>query len=296
MGVCQRCGSFTCLQCRQLNPQFCPKCAERRAAFFFNRDNLHIIDLLSATWNNAFKPYWVELSVAAFLTTLIPSIVSYILQIPIFFLGMGDGMMGKGAGAGAAAVTGLAVLTMGFAVVAALVQILLQMSLQRGLVEMAHAAWNGHRPAFGVLFNFKAGLKVVAASWLVGLPAVVLIAMLAILMVSVITLKSTLILALGVFLIVSVSLALGIWLLPTVLLMQPFAENPDIGIMEGIRLCFERGRGQRLNIFLVALMSGFLILLGFFALCIGVIPAMGLAFSYQTGLWKALSTPGASSA
>jgi len=288
--TCQRCGSFTCAQCKQLHPQCCPKCAQRRAAFFFNRENLQVGDLLSATWHNVFKPYWVELSLAAFLALLIPSVASYVFQIP-FLLAVGGVKENIGLGVAFAMLGWTVVL----GVLSTAVQFVLQACFQRGLADMAHAVWNGHRPAFGVLFNFKAGLKAGAASLLVGLLCLAPAGVAALLIVGALAMESGLALALAIVLVVVGAVALLVWLLPTVLLVQPYAENPNMGIVEGIRLCFERGRGQRLNIFLVALLCALIGCAGMLALCIGIIPAMGLAFAYQAGLWKALSTPGTGS-
>jgi hypothetical protein len=283
-GACQRCGSFTCIRCRQLNPLFCPKCVERRAPFLFNRDNLHVVDLLSATWNNVFRQYWLELSLAALLLFVVPAVASYALQLPVFFLSLGGT---KAAGLLASLISLLAVL-------GGIVQFALQMSFQRGITEMAHAAWNGQKLAFNVLFNFKAGLKAGAAALLVAIPLFVLIGLAAVLVAGAVAMQSSLFITLAVLLAVVAAIALAIWLLPAQLLFQPFVENPDIGIVEAIRLCFERGRGYRLKIFLVGLVSLPIFMAGFLVCGIGLFPAMGLMVAYQTGLWKALSTPGAS--
>lgn len=283
--TCQRCGSFTCVLCQQQNPRLCPKCAGRYTAFLFNRGNLDIVDLLSATWSNVFKPHWIELSLAAFVAFAVPGVASYIFQIPNFILASN--------GIEAPAQLGMSLLLMLMAVV---VQLVLQLVFQRGLIEMAHSAWNGQKPAFGALFNFKAGLKAfvafllafmlpVAAWGLGGVAAVTFFA----------ASKSTGLLVMAAGLGIATYTALIIWLLPAYLLCQPFAENPDVGILEGIRLCFERGRGFRLKIFLAGLISVPIILLGFMACGIGIFPAMGLIFAYQTGFWKALSTSGSSS-
>jgi hypothetical protein len=257
--------------------------------FLFNRDSLDVIDLLSATWSNVFRQYWVELSVAAFLFSIVPAIASYAVQLPSFILSF----------ARVFSDTTVEILLMGITllltVLGVIVQFVLQVSFQRGIIEMTCAAWNGQKLAFGALFKFKAGLRAGAAWLLVHIPALVLAGLAAALIGGAIAIQSGLFLAFAIALVVAATIVLLIWLLPTQLLFQLFAENPDVGIVEAIRLCFERGRGYRWKIFLAGLISIHIALAGLLACGIGLLPALGLIFAYQTGLWKALSTPGANS-
>jgi len=252
--------------------------------------------LLSATWNNAFKPYWLELSVAALLMFLIPSIAGYLLRLPsIFFSPLFVNNFGSSFDI-ANILTSFAGLFL-FQFLAMVVQLFLQCTLQRGLVEMSHAAWSGQRPTFNMLFDFKTGLKTVLAALLIALPGVASAGLIA----GAITLLSktgslpisALSLAFITLISIATFVALGIWLLPATLLFQPFAENPDVGVMEAVRLCFERCKGFRLQLVGLLLISMAISSLGMILCCIGIAPAMALVNTYQTGFWKALSTPGA---
>ncbi|MCL2179205.1 MAG: hypothetical protein FWC28_02145 [Proteobacteria bacterium] len=297
--ICQRCGSFTCIQCKQLNPNFCPKCAQRHTAFFFNRSNLHLFDLLSATWNNTFKPYWLELSLAAFLTALLPTIVGYAFQIPSI---ISSGVITKAGGTSVASLLTFSFFQILFFILSVAAQSLTQCTLQRGLVEMSHTAWEGQRPTFNILFNFQTGVKATLASFLVAIPWLVLAGLGVATIVGVKTLEQTgaipasgFVLALVVLLFVASAIALGIWMLPATLLFQPFAEKPDISIMGAMHLCFERCKGFRLQVFCLLLISMLISLMGILACCVGIFPAMAMVFAYQTGFWKALAVPGADS-
>lgn len=192
-----------------------------------------------------------------------------------------------------------------FSALAYLVQLLLQYVFQRGLLEMANTAWNGQRPAFGVLFNFKAGLKAAVAGFLVAIPGLVLM-----LLGGLIAFGTTAfhlfsqrapelpfmgfpIAVLG--LTVCAIVAVYLWLMPLVLILPVFAAEPNIGITDAFRLCMERGHGRRLQIFLMLLVCFAITFVGLCACCIGLIPAAAFVFTYQMGFWKALSTPGISS-
>jgi len=283
--ICQRCGGFTCLQCQQHHPRFCSTCAGHQAPFLFNRGNLNVVDLLFAAWNQVFKKHGAELSVAAFFATLAPGVLLYGAFVLPALLGAtlsGPGIL-PALRAGNTAALGLGMFfgVLVFVFLALVVVTLVATCFQCGLAEMTHVAWNGQRPAFGALFNFKVGLKAALAGFLLSFVAMVLWVLVSVLAAA---FGSA-----GDFLRLGALMALYAWILPASLLFHAFAENPRLSAVEAIFLCMKRGQGFRLKIFLVQLLSLPLLLLGVLAFGFGLFPAMALVFAHQAGLWKALA-------
>jgi hypothetical protein len=233
--------------------------------FALNRDNVNLIDLLFATWNNAFKPYWKELSLGA----------SWVVFWPLLMQGVELLLSNMGVS-----------VPYGFSIAVGMAQYIFMC----GFFEMTHMAWKGQKPIFNILSNTGAGLQAYFAAIVGILPLILFFLIFAIgAVVGIEILDNPLVL---IALLAPICIALLVWLLPLAFLFQPFAENPKIGVMAAIRLCFERCTGVRLKVFAMVLVSAGIGVLGLFACGIGIIPATALAFAFQTGLWKALSTPG----
>ncbi|MCL2012878.1 MAG: hypothetical protein FWG75_08850 [Cystobacterineae bacterium] len=299
--ACQRCGGFTCLQCKQLHPSLCPRCTSRQVvhtSFSFNRNNLQLLDLLSATWKLAFGPHWVELSTGALLASFLPLVGFLPLVVGVIL----QGIMGEQPDSAALMV----VIMLSLALVSYFLFYLLLISSLRGLCEMAHMAWNGTKPTFRPLFNFRTGLKASVAFFSPVILFIVVFSAIGFIAGFVEHASGNALpplpqLPLPIVLVVfALLIALGIALMPFVFVLQPFAEKQETGIGAAIGQCFRHVKGFRGKTFLLLLVCWvilmFAYLAGVLACGIGILlttPA-GIAFiqAYQAGFWKAISTPG----
>ena len=187
----------------------------------------------------------------------------------------------------------------------------------RGFLEMATAAWNAQKLDFNALFNLKAGFKAACAYFLATLPNT---------LYSCVYSYAVLYLDTGMddfpspppapfaVLLSLLVIALVLWLLPLQLGLLPFAAKPEVGIGEGIRQCWEKGKGRRWQIFKVLLPCNIALgCVNFFSLKLqenstamdadillergilvcGVIllvsPVMAFFFTFLAGYWKTFS-------
>ncbi len=83
-------------------------------------------------------------------------------------------------------------------------------------------------------------------------------------------------------------LVLAIVLLPLSVFALPELVVSDATPMEAIGRAWQLGNGQRLRIIGYSFMAGLIVMAGFFACCVGVLPAMPLAYSVVLSLFLAV--------
>jgi hypothetical protein len=81
--------------------------------------------------------------------------------------------------------------------------------------------------------------------------------------------------------------AYSFWLLPLWLFGVPELVVSDASAIEALRRAWQVGSGQRLTVFGYSMMSGLVTIAGMVACCVGVIPALGVAYLLNLGLFLA---------
>lgn len=298
--TCTRCGNFMCDTCSDGGLQaMCPTCRERAGLgqdFPLSRDTWTVSSLLDTCWA-AFKREWVMLSVGV-LIVIAGSIVGQIAsQILTTIGGLADNMVLLGV----------------FAVLGYLVSTVIQGVVSIGYVRMIFDVLHGQKAdlarVFTQLHKVVPYLLTTLLIFVLMVPLIVLIfggAVVAGLATGVLTGMDWSALgsvpseqvfdrlgAGGIAAMVIVAVALyifpGLWLILPLLLVQPelaWTERPTA--VQTLRRCFAYARGQRLGMLGASLLGGLIMVAGFMACCVGVIPALGFFNLMVAGLYLTL--------
>ncbi|RKH20444.1 hypothetical protein D7X74_03990 [Corallococcus sp. CA047B] len=296
-GTCARCGNFMCDTCSQggTSPR-CPTCRARFGAEFpLNRDNWSIGGLWEVCWP-IFQREWGMLSLAV----LISFGVSFGSQLLV--------TLGQGIGS-ALDSTVLAVV---LSLVGFLAQLVVQGLVQLGLLRVCFDVLQGGRADVARLFS---------QMHKVGPYLLTMLVVFAIIVVPLLILGALgFLVAMGAGFggdmpwnmdadtspaarwdaVAPVLAVMGgvsaVLLIPFIYVtlplyfVQPELAYEDVppGPLQLLRRCWEYARGQRLAMVGVGFLVGAIALAGFFACCVGLIPAMALAQLLISGMYLAL--------
>ncbi len=273
--ICARCGNFMCDTCTEgATYEACPTCRAVTGAdaFPYDRSNYDLSGVLSFAWGH-FKREWLMLSVAMliFFVALVGiGLVSSILQ-----------------GIGQAIDPGVGI---ALAVPGQVIQTVVQWVLTAGLGLVFWEVFRGRSVDVGQLFKpfARFGTFVVAMLLYVGLVLAVLTVVgvpagiawfiggeEAALIVGVIA---------GVLMLIPL-----IWVgLPLMYLPYEVAIGGETSALQAVKNTLHIAQGNRLSILGYTFVSGAITMLGVFACCVGIVPAMALGQMVTFGLYLAL--------
>ncbi len=278
--TCTRCGNFMCSTCSEGgSQQLCPTCLQRlglEQSFPLHRDNWSF----SALWDYCFAIFqreWLMLSVAVLIffgLAFVVQLITGLLPLAVVAL--------KNQAA-----------TIIVQVATFFIQQVAQGALGLGLMRVMLDVLQGGKLDVGRLFSqlHKIGTFLIATLLIT---AVVLIPM-------------ALIGGIGYYAIITEAIPKSAWPmalilvpvllipliyfgLPLALLNAEIAYSDGVTAMQALRNCYAYARGERASIFGVSLVAGLVGFAGLLACCIGVLPAMGLAYLLLGGLYLALRT------
>jgi len=157
-----------------------------------------------------------------------------------------------------------------------------------GLVRMCQEALEGHRPAWHLLIQPVAGLKIAfifaffAAPWWVFTFSVGIVGAAPAPESGIWPLLALCFLGF---------MALYVWLVPCMFLPQLMVEQPQLGLPEAFQACMQMGHGRRLKILGILLVVGGVQQLTSLC-CLLTFPGFVFLVLCQTAIWRALSAPG----
>lgn len=274
----------------------CPACRQRTGvgAFPFHRDDFNFERLWSFTFE-AWKKQWVMLSVAVLALGGIYLAGAVVMQV---FIGAGTAVFGRGGGPPETLVVGL----VGVAMVGYVLLALVLGVGFIGLLRMCCDVLLGKQADFSVVFSqfSKAGRAVGLLLMMMGIvliPVMVFAAVVGI--VAAVAIPAAAkggdaagLLAGGMFVLAMfgylVLLVAIIWIsLPFTFAMLELAHT-EAGAVECLKRGYSLSKGFRLQIFAYRLLGGLITSVGMMACCIGMFPAITLAYSLETALYLAV--------
>ncbi len=295
--TCARCGNFTCDECCvQGTETMCPTCRSLTGveSFPFTRDNY----TFDGIWTYAFEKWkqeWVMLSVCVLILLAVGMVAILFNSI---FQAVAQGIVGNRAGT-----LGLIYVSVVSSLMSQVVSMVAQGSFQMGLTRILIDVLNGKKADVGrIVSQFPKLGRYIGQMILIQVMIVVPVLLyLAGLMViaAVITglslgdvehwsraLRGP---AIGVLLVGGLALIPVLYYvtLPLVFANMELVYG-DSGPLESIRRSFQIANGHRMSIFGFGFISGLVVLVGVLACCIGMLPALGLAYLLLTGLYLAL--------
>jgi len=279
MRTCTRCGSFMCSTCAEGGTQtLCPTCQQRLGvghAFPLNRENWSF----SALWDycfEIFKREWLMLGVTMLIFFGISGAAQFLLNLlPL---------VGK--------VLHSEVLSVILSISAAILVQAVQGVLGLGIMKMVFDLLQGQSLDIGRLFSQLHKVWVVfGATLLIAVMIFVPMGLVGLILgVAKVAggMEWRSLLPLGIGLGVLLLVPLIYFTLPFFLLQADIAYNDDASPLQALRNCYAYARGERLSIFGVGLVGLLVVLVGFMACCVGILPAMGMYYLLIGGLYLAL--------
>ncbi|MGA9523903.1 MAG: B-box zinc finger protein [Myxococcaceae bacterium] len=273
--ICARCGNFMCNTCTEGGAHdSCPTCRDvtGAGAFPFDRNNYEISGVLGFAWGH-FKREWVMLSVAMILYMVIlvgVSMVSTVLQA------IGNQIH---------PVAGYA-----FAVPGQVVQSLVQMVLTAGLGLVFWEVFRGRSVDVGTLFRPFSRFGTFVVAMLVQLGV-------ALAMVTLIAVPAGIGYLIGEEEGAAVGAGIGVvlFIVPMLWVYLPLLFVPfevviggETSGVQAVKNTFRLAEGNRLSILGYSIVGGLIGMVGMFACCVGVVPAVALGQMLLFGLYLAL--------
>lgn len=301
--VCARCGNFMCHDCSGGGAEsWCPSCRALGgpSEFPYARGDISFNALFGYAYD-VFKRDWLMVSLAGLVffgvSFAASGVTSALNQMALGLSGVDPRDSGS-------ALTALAI-AMGMALTVGMaVNMVVQGFVVLGLYRVLIDALDGHKVDLGRMFSQgrKLGRYITLNLLLLGLtlaPLVVLFGA----AVGLVFLTSGLSAeavdaeslgramspaAVGVILLGLVAfLAYSVVLLPLWLFGVPELVVSDASATEALRRAWQLSGGLRLTVFGYSLVSGLVVAAGFVACCVGVVPAMGLAYLLNLALFLA---------
>ncbi|PTL80720.1 hypothetical protein DAT35_25540 [Vitiosangium sp. GDMCC 1.1324] len=290
-GTCERCGNFMCDVCGEQGRQIlCPSCRERLGVFPLRRDTWSFSSLWDYCYE-LFKRDWLMLSVAVLVAMGVSMTINALGNLAGPLLKREDSLV--------------PIIIVG--VFTAVMQMVVQGVMGMGMLRVVFDVLEGKRVDVGRLFSQvdKAGRYVAAmliALVVVGLPLLLLFALLTFVGLVSVGLPASGIFESGISgleaapTLVGVFSAAGLvtfaaacyFALPLYLLQSELTYNEDVTPVQALRNCYELARGERLSLLGVTLVGALLALVGVFACCVGVLPAVAMGQLLVGGLYLAL--------
>jgi hypothetical protein len=295
--TCSRCGNFTCDECNVTGTEaMCPTCRGLVGGetFPFTRSNF----TFDSIWNFAFerwKQEWVMLSVCVLIFVAVGFVVGLFNGV---FQGIARVIIGERGGAAAQGII-IGVSTLMSQVISTLVQGAFQMGLFRIYIDVL----NGRKADVNRLFSQlpKLGRYILQTLLIVFVAIVPLLLYLGLLAVVAAAASgaslahldhlgrdfkpiAAVILILGFLALIPVMIYFG---LPLQFATMELVYG-DTQPMESIRRAFKITDGFRLSIFGFGFIAGLIAMVGVFACCVGVLPAVALSQLILTSLYLAL--------
>ena len=304
--VCDRCGSFMCGACSEGGAASnCPSCRQLSEpnAFPFSRADFSLNQIFSFAIE-AFKREWLMLCLAVLIVVAVSGMASGVSsllnQIILAVLGLSDDPNRPFSNIPVLVVS----MSIGF-VVTTLVSAVVQGFMTLGLYRLVVDVLDGKKVDLGRLFSqgrkvgryFVLYLIILALTLL---PMVVLFGLMAagVLLssgVSVSDLSSNTMSELtGPGTIAAFSLGLLVlsvylfWLIPLWLFGIPELVVSEASATEALGRAWRMADQMRMNAILYSMVSGLVIMAGFVACCVGIIPAMAIAYLLNVGLFLAV--------
>jgi uncharacterized membrane protein len=276
--ICARCGNFMCDTCSEgRTQQSCPGCRVLTGvgSFPFDRESYSLDGVISYAWEH-FKREWLMLSLSALVMMVVATGASFATQL--------------------LQVGGMAVdpiFGMILALVGQFISAVVQLLLSGGLALIVWDVFRNRTIDIARLFSQfqRLGTYTIAVvlTALVGIAAVLPMAIAAFVGM---TLASSTSMEVGI----TVGVVLGlvaavpaIWLgLPLVLFVFELAVAGESSPVQALKNAFQMAHGQRLSMLLFLLVYAVILVIGFFACCIGIVPATGLGQLLLLGLYLSL--------
>jgi hypothetical protein len=296
--TCTRCGNFMCATCCSGGSEsMCPPCRHRTGVgdFPFHRDDFSFDRL----WNYSFeqwKKQWVMLAVAVLALGGIYMVGAVIMQL---VLGGGLAALGQ-AGRGSQPDFGAMA---GILTVAGIGYVVLLLILGVGFIGLLRMCCDvllGKPADFAVLFSQfskmgRALLLLLMMGAIAMIPVVVVFGGIgAVTFASISAMESGSRDAMAggmvglIFIGYFVFLVAEIWItLPFTFAMLELAHS-DAGAVECLKRGYSLSKGFRLNIFGYRLIGGLISMAGMLACCVGMLPAIALAYMLETALYLAV--------
>jgi uncharacterized membrane protein len=276
--TCIRCGDFLCEMCRTEGESICQSCRARigGGAFPIDRSSFEVGSVTSYAWSR-YTEQWLPLLGASAAMVIGP----YAVQALQLFVSAAI------VAAGGRATPWLAPVV---ALIFFIPQMLVSMAFMLGTLGVAFDVLEGRPPSFEAYFGaMKRSMAAVGQLLLCYLGALVAFAPLGglgFLIMEVFGQEGLMVymgLAGLVLIVPGIYVGLGL-----VYITFELAYDRSVGPIEAIRRSFQIVRGKRLDVFLLSLAQAAVMFLGFLACCVGVFPAMGLAFLIQAAGYLAL--------
>jgi hypothetical protein len=282
--TCLRCGDFLCESCRTDGESVCAACRAKVSptAFPFRRDAFDIGGLFQYSWER-FKAEWFAV-LAAGVTSFF---VLFVVSIGIGIVQTAIGMAVAAANLPASAVVAV---TVGGSIVSNVISFVLQTAAQLAGLRVCFDVLEGRTPS---IESYLRGLKRVGAG------AAQMLLFYAITLVAFAPLGGAgaafyfgldgdaRFVAIGIIAIIAFFPMLWLFF-GFVYAQSELAYDLRVGPVESMRRSWAIVRGHRLHLVATFLIGMILVFAGLLACCVGVIPAMGVAYLFQGALFLAL--------
>jgi hypothetical protein len=299
--TCARCGSFMCDVCAVGGSEtLCPACRQRTGvgAFPYHRDDFSFDRLWNFTFE-AWKKQWVMLSVAVLALGGVYMVGAFVMQL---FIGGGTALLGQGGRGGSPEFSGAFAGIMGVVMIGYFLLLMVLGVGFIGLLRMCSDVLLGKQADFGVLFSQFQKLGRAMGLLLMMMGSVMIPVLIFGMGVGVVVAVGTSAvagggdgggaLAGGLFALAMVGylalLAAIFWItLPFTFAMLELAHT-EAGAVECLKRGYSLSKGFRLQIFAYRLLGGLISTVGMMACCIGILPAISLAYMLESSLYLAV--------